>query len=130
MEWPTTTYDGVDRHDGSITQAASTEFVVRDAIGFVELVQVLRRTGMSVAEVRAFVQLGTEGLGHHRSRIALLERHASTLEQQMAQLREGHATVQKAIAYFRDMVARGLGCEARLAQEQGAGTDAAGQNPA
>lgn len=100
------------------------------AVGFVELVQVLRRTGMSVAEVRAFVQLGTEGLGHHRSRIALLERHAAALEQQMAQLREDHATVQKEIAYFRDMVARGLDCEAELAQAQGTGADAAKQDPA
>lgn len=90
------------------------------AIGFVKLVQVLRRTGMSVAEVRTFVQLGTEGLEHHRSRIDLLERHAAALEQRMAQLQEDRATVRNEVAYFRDLVARGQDCDAQLAEQYGA----------
>jgi DNA-binding transcriptional MerR regulator len=87
------------------------------AIGFVRLVQVLRRTGMPVAEVRKFVQLGTVGLEHHRSRVALLEEHAAALEERMAQLRADHATVQAEIAHYRDLIARGVDCSAELAEQ-------------
>jgi DNA-binding transcriptional MerR regulator len=94
------------------------------AVGFVQLVQVLRRTGMPVAEVRKFVQLGGGELAHHAPRITILEQHAATIEEQMAQLQADHAAVQNEIAHYRDMIARGQNCEDKLAEQDGTGADA------
>jgi DNA-binding transcriptional MerR regulator len=91
------------------------------AVGFVKLVQVLRRTGMPVAEVREFVQLGGGGLAHHASRLAMLEQHAAAIEQRMAQLRADQVAVQEEAAHYRAMIARGQDCEDRLAEQDAAG---------
>ncbi|WP_020124722.1 MerR family transcriptional regulator [Streptomyces canus] len=90
------------------------------AVGFVKLVQVLRRTGMPVAEVREFVRLGDGGLARHASRLAMLERHAAVIEERMAQLQADYAAVQDQAAQYRDMIAHGQDCEDRLAEQQGA----------
>jgi DNA-binding transcriptional MerR regulator len=87
------------------------------AIGFVQLVQVLRRTGMPVAEVRKFVQLGRGELEHHAPRIALLEQHAACIEKLVAQLQADHSTVQDEIAHYRDLIARGQDCEDEPAEQ-------------
>jgi DNA-binding transcriptional MerR regulator len=91
------------------------------AIGFVQLVQALRRTGMPVAEVRKFVQLGGGELAHHAPRIALLEQHAACIERQVAQLQADQVTVQNKIAHYRDLLARGQDCEDELAEQDGSG---------
>ena len=44
------------------------------AVRFVLLVQALRRTGMPVAEVRAFVTLGGGQVANHSTRMEMLER--------------------------------------------------------
>jgi len=81
VEWPTTTYDGIDRHDGSTTQGAySTEYVVRDAFVYhlpegldpaavaplmcagVTTFDPLRRAGVGAGSRVGIVGLG--GLGH------------------------------------------------------------------
>lgn len=87
------------------------------AIGFVQLVQVLRRTGMPVAEVRTFVQLGWGELEQHAARIVLLEQHAASIEEQCERLRADHATIQSEIAHYRDLIARGLDCKDDLEHE-------------
>jgi DNA-binding transcriptional MerR regulator len=94
------------------------------AVGFVKLVQVLRRTGMPVAEVRKFVQLGGGELAHHAPRIALLEQHVAAIEEQMVQLQADHAAVQNEIAHYRDMIARGQDCDDKLAEQRRTGADA------
>jgi DNA-binding transcriptional MerR regulator len=91
------------------------------AIEFVKLVQVLRRTGMPVAEVRKFVQLGGGELAHHAPRIALLEQHAACIEKLVAQLQADHATVQNEIAHYRDLLTRGEDCKDELAGQDGQG---------
>jgi DNA-binding transcriptional MerR regulator len=93
-------------------------------VGFVKLVQVLRRTGMPVAEVRKFVQLGGGELAHHAPRIALLEQHVAAIEEQMVQLQADHAAVQNEIAHYRDMIARGQDCDDKLAEQRRTGADA------
>jgi DNA-binding transcriptional MerR regulator len=87
------------------------------AIGFVRLVQVLRRTGMPVAEVRAFVQLGWGELEQHAARVVLLERHAAAVEEQRERLRADQATIQGEIAHYRDLITRGLDCKDDLEHE-------------
>jgi DNA-binding transcriptional MerR regulator len=96
----------------------------RIAIGFVELVQVLRRTGMPVAQVRRFVQAGWGELEHHAARVVLLEQHAAAIEEQLGQLRADHATVQDEITHYRDLIARGQDCADDLAEQHRSEADA------
>lgn len=98
----------------------------RVAIGFVRLVQVLRRTGMPVARIRTFVQLGWDRPAQHAARVELLEQQAATIEQQLVRLRADHATVQDEIARYRGLIASGQRCEDDVAREWGESTQAVG----
>jgi len=80
------------------------------AVGFVRLVQALRRTGMSVADVRRFVRLMDEGAASHGRRMALLEQQATLIRRQMSDLHDDLATVQHKIAHYRELIDQGLDC--------------------
>ena len=90
------------------------------AVRFVRLVQALRRTGMPVAEVRHFVQLGGGQLAVHPVRMRLLEQQSAAIEEQRAQLARDHALVQAKIEEYRRLIARGLDCEDDMAAPAGA----------
>jgi len=81
------------------------------ALRFIRLVQALRRTGMPVADVRHFVQLGDGHLEHHPTRMALLEAQRGSIERQVDQLHEDLAVLTAKIGQYRDLIARGLDCE-------------------
>ena len=81
------------------------------AVRFIGLVQALRRTGMPVADVRAFVQLGGGELHHHTARLALLERQQELIEEQVRQLAADRDVVREKIAVYRELIAAGLDCE-------------------
>ena len=81
------------------------------ALRFVLLVQALRRTGMPVAEVRAFVQAGGGELSAHPVRLALLEAQAAAVEERLAQLQGDLALVRAKAEDYRRLIARGLDCE-------------------
>jgi len=81
------------------------------AVRFVRLVQALRRTGMPVADVRAFVQAGRGELATHPVRLALLEAQVVAIEQQMAQLRVDLGVLTAKCEDYRGLIARGLDCE-------------------
>lgn len=81
------------------------------SVRFVRLVQALRRTGMPVADVRHFVQLGRGALDSHPVRLALLEHQAGEVRAQQAQLAADLGVVQDKIEQYRDLIARGLDCE-------------------
>ena len=84
------------------------------ALRFIRLVQALRRTGMPVADVRQFIELGGGELAHHPERMALLERQCAQIEQRMAELRDDLAVVQAKIGQYRELIARGVDCEDEL----------------
>lgn len=81
------------------------------AVRFVRLVQALRRTGMPVADVRDFVQLGGGTLENHPTRLRLLEQQTAAIEQRLAELTEDLAVVQAKTAEYRRLIAAGLDCE-------------------
>jgi DNA-binding transcriptional MerR regulator len=81
------------------------------AVRFIRLVQALRRTGMPVADVRAFVQLGGGTLDVHPLRLRLLEQQTEAIEARLAQLHEDLAVVQAKTAEYRRLIALGLDCE-------------------
>jgi len=85
------------------------------AVRFIRLVQALRRTGMPVADVREFVQLGGGTLANHPTRLALLERQTAAVEQRLAELTEDLALVRAKMADYRRLISCGLDCEDELA---------------
>ena len=85
------------------------------AVRFIGLVQALRRTGMPVADVREFVQLGGGTLDVHPIRLRLLEQQTAAIEAQLAQLHEDLAVVQAKTAEYRRLIALGLDCEDEVA---------------
>lgn len=81
------------------------------SVRFVRLVQALRRTGMPVADVRDFVQIGRGTLASHPVRLALLDQQAAAVRHQLAQLHEDLGVLQDKVEQYRDLIARGLDCE-------------------
>jgi DNA-binding transcriptional MerR regulator len=81
------------------------------AVRFVRLVQALRRTGMPVADVRDFVQLGAGELRHHAERLALLERQSELIDAQLGQLQADREVVRDKIEQYQRLIAAGLDCE-------------------
>ncbi|CAM01936.1 MerR family transcriptional regulator [Saccharopolyspora spinosporotrichia] len=79
-------------------------------VRFIRLVHALRRTGMSVAEVRDFVQMDV-GIHAHRPRMAILERHETAIRTRIEELNTAREVIQDKIAHHRDLLARGLDCE-------------------
>ncbi|WP_166534719.1 MerR family transcriptional regulator [Blastococcus xanthinilyticus] len=81
------------------------------ALRFIRLVQALRRTGMPVADVRQFIELGGGELAHHPERMALLEQQCAQIEQRLVELQDDLAVVRAKIETYRGLIARGLDCE-------------------
>ena len=84
-------------------------------VRFARLVCALRRTGMSVADVRGFVQTGpAAGPGNqesHRRRLELLTGQRSLVLAAVAQLQKDLHVVDAKIADYHDLIARGADCE-------------------
>lgn len=89
------------------------------AVRFIRLVQALRRTGMPVGDVRAFVQMGS-GREWYDERTDLLDQHATAIEQRIGQLQQDLAVVREKIAHHRDLQRRGLDCEDEVGTAAGA----------
>lgn len=81
------------------------------AVALVRLVQVLRRTGMPVADVRRFISLMEEGAASHGRRMTLLEEHAAAIGRQLEQLTADLGEVQNKITHYRALIGAGLDCE-------------------
>ena len=84
------------------------------ALRFIRLVQALRRTGMPVADVRQFIELGGGELANHPQRMALLEQQCAQIEQRLVELQDDLAVVRAKIATYRSLIARGVDCEDEL----------------
>ena len=81
------------------------------ALRFVRLVQALRRTGMPVSDVRAFVQAGGGELATHPVRRALLQAHEADVLARIAELEDDLGVLRAKIADYRGLIARGEDCE-------------------
>ncbi|HWM72869.1 MAG TPA: MerR family transcriptional regulator [Nocardioides sp.] len=80
-------------------------------LAFVRLVVALRRTGMSVADVRDFVEMAREGAASHGRRVALLEEQRDSILEQRRRLDDDLSAVEHKISHYRTLIARGLDCD-------------------
>jgi DNA-binding transcriptional MerR regulator len=72
----------------------------RDALGLLDVVLRLRRTGMPVEEVRRFVRLVGSGDADLAGRLGLLRHHRSRVLGQVEQLREDLAVIEWKITAY------------------------------
>ena len=72
------------------------------SIGFLRLIQALRRTGMPVTEVRDFIRMAAEGAASHGRRMALLEAQRAAIARQQARLAEDLRLVDDKIGHYRN----------------------------
>lgn len=80
-------------------------------VAFIELVVALRRTGLPVADTRAFVDLAGDGASSHGRRIALLERQRDAIHEHQRQLAADLAAVDAKIVHYGELIAAGLDCD-------------------
>ncbi len=80
------------------------------AVRFLRLVQALRRTGMPVAKIREFVQMGV-GTAWHERRLAILAEQRDAILRRRAELDDDLTVIDGKIAHYQDLTARGLDCE-------------------
>ncbi len=81
------------------------------AVRFVRLVQALRRTGLPVAEVRAFVTLGPGTAEHAGQRLRILQEQEARLRRKRQELDDDLRVMRDKIATYREMIAQGRDCE-------------------
>lgn len=72
----------------------------------------LRRTGLSVADTRAFVDMVNEGAASHGRRAHLLHEHRESVLGRLAELQEDLAAINAKIGHYDELIAAGLDCNA------------------
>lgn len=82
-----------------------------DAVQFVRLVQALRRTGMSICDVRQFVQPRAEREDSHRQRMDLLVHQRALVHQQIDQVAQSLSLIDAKIDDLSALIASGGDCE-------------------
>lgn len=80
-------------------------------VTFVGLVVALRRTGLSVADTRTFVDLAGDGASSHGRRMALLKRHRDAIHERQRQLVADLAAVDSKVVHYGELIAAGLDCD-------------------
>lgn len=75
---------------------------VREHVDHLSFLEHLRRTGMSVAEMRKFTALSLKGWRTLADRKALLEKHREHVESEIEEWREALDLIDQKMAYFKE----------------------------
>jgi DNA-binding transcriptional MerR regulator len=78
---------------------------------FIELIVALRRTGLSVSDTRAFVEMAGEGAASHGRRMALLERQREAIRECRRQIDADLGAVETKISHYRELIDSGRDCD-------------------
>lgn len=76
-------------------------------LGWLELMDRLRRTGMSIAEMRAYTELVRQGRGSLRQRQELLAAHRVRVQDTIAQWLQALELIDGKIAFYDEWLATG-----------------------
>jgi DNA-binding transcriptional MerR regulator len=82
-----------------------------DDMGWIKLVQCLRATGMPIEDLHAYAELMQQGDSTAGDRLRILERHRRRIKDDMAELRTALELVERKIAGYDEVLARGLNVE-------------------
>ncbi len=67
----------------------------------------LRSSGMSLAEIRQYIELARQGPGNEHQRLALLRRHQDRVEAQVRELQGTLEVMRAKVRIYEDHLARG-----------------------
>ncbi|MEU7577301.1 MerR family transcriptional regulator [Streptomyces sp. NPDC041068] len=67
----------------------------------------LRSSGMSLAEIRRYIELARQGPGNEHERLELLRRHESRVEAQIRELQDTLEVMRYKVRIYEDHLARG-----------------------
>ncbi|WP_406114667.1 MerR family transcriptional regulator [Kitasatospora purpeofusca] len=67
----------------------------------------LRSSGMSLAEIRQYIELARQGPGNEHERLALLRRHQDRVEAQVRELQGTLEVMRTKVRIYEDHLARG-----------------------
>lgn len=86
---------------GSVRRTAGGQRVFTDDdISWLGILRCLRETGMPIARMRRYAELGRGGDETIAERLALLEEHDRAVEQQITRLRAQQAHIKSKIEYY------------------------------
>jgi len=78
----------------------------RDHVEHLDFLERLRRTGMSVAEMRRFTELSMAGWRSLPDRQALLRAHRAAVEERIGELQAALGLIDEKLAYYAEWNAR------------------------
>lgn len=95
-----------------LTERSSNGYRTYDdaTLRILQLIVRLRRTGMPVADIRAFAHMVEEGAASHGRRTTLLHQHRRRVLDQMAQLQDDLAAIDNKIEHYDRLIGAGLDC--------------------
>ena len=82
-----------------------------DDMGWIKLVQCLRATGMPIEDLHAYAELMQQGDSTAGDRLRILETHRRRITDEMAGLQTALELVERKIAGYDEILARGLNVE-------------------
>jgi DNA-binding transcriptional MerR regulator len=82
-----------------------------DDMGWIKLVQCLRATGMPIEDLHAYAELAQQGDATAPERLRILKEHRRRIKEDMAELATALELVERKIAGYDEVLARGLSVE-------------------
>ena len=76
-----------------------------ECVGWFETIHCLRACGMSINDVKAYVDLSRQGVSTARERLHIIEHYEQVAQQQLLEAQKRVDFVHRKIAYYQDMVA-------------------------
>ncbi|MED4583253.1 MerR family transcriptional regulator [Brevibacillus choshinensis] len=89
--------DGVARNEQGYRQYSESD------LAWIEFLIRLRETGMTIADMKGFSDLRSEGISTVRARRHMLESHQEKIELQMRALEENLESIKKKIDYYKTL---------------------------
>ncbi|MCI1985158.1 MAG: MerR family transcriptional regulator [Lactobacillus sp.] len=100
-------YDNIDLIPGVIRNAQGRREFTEEAVGWLQFIVALRTTGMSLDEIRHYIELTYAGSDTIETRINMLQHQSAHVDQQIQQLQEQRAIITDKIKHYQESLATG-----------------------
>lgn len=78
-------------------------------VGWIVICKKFRATGMTISQIRQYMELVREGRGNEAERLALLEAHGEKVRTQLEEMRQTLEMIDYKIGRYRERIADGNG---------------------